>query len=170
MTAIDFKNLFAQIRSFRGKHRMPEEPEGVYLLSLLFAGELLGDSVKEKDFPRVHQVATELQRVAGFYYKLCLEQARGHGRKAGRPQHKADIGFIYAMSRLWEKLFGPPKFRIYQAARKKKQEIGGRERATKFQRVCNKWMQVIDPDRPRPLAPAAFKSANQYYTRRSPHQ
>jgi hypothetical protein len=153
--------LFRKLAADTAKHRVPDEEEqqdGMFLMSLWVAGKLLN-----ADSPHGYRLAVELERARNFYYKVCLDQLRR--RKRGRPQHMADIAFIYAMARTWEGIFERPKFRKYQNARIKKHEIGGTEQPTTFQQVCNKWMEFIDPDRPRPLTAAAFKDASKHYKR-----
>ena len=112
--AYDFNKLLADTEQYLSKHRVPEEHREMYgaqlyLASLSFAVALLGkEDVTEEDMPRVRHLAAELERAANFYYKLWLEQIRRH--KRGRPQHMADIGFIYAMSHTWKGLYGWPSW------------------------------------------------------------
>jgi len=156
--AYDFKKLLAV-----SKRRVPDEPVGLYLYSLEFARVLL----PKADSAQGLAVGKELQGVALFYFRVCLEQARKARLKKGRPQNKADAAFVYAMARLWESLWGPPKFRKYRQPRKG--EIGGKEAPTGFQRVCNAWMEIVDPDRPGPLTAAAFKGASKHLRRHPKH-
>ena len=161
--AYDFNRLLRP-----SKRRVPEE-QNLYLLALNIASVMCGFkpgcvSDSEEDLARVRYVAHELERAAGLYYKAALEEAR-RGPKRGRPPHWADIAFIYVMGSLWQRVWGPVKFRKYQNARITRGEKGGTERPTLFQDVCNKWMEFVDPERTKPLAPAAFKEAGKYLKR-----
>jgi hypothetical protein len=151
------------------KRRVPKERH-LYLLSLDFASALCGlkhVGYSEQNLAWAKYVAGELERAASLYYKAALEEARRAPRR-GRPPHWADIAFIYAMGFLWQRALGwPLRFRKYQNARITKGERGGTERPTTFQHICNEWMGLVDPDRPKPLAPAAFKDASQRLKRLS---
>jgi hypothetical protein len=151
----DVKKLLAV-----SKRRVPEGLPAPYLQSMEFARVWIG---KPADDAHVLAVAAKLEDAAKWYIRGREDEARKKA-KVGRPQHMADIVFVCAMADLWEPLWGRPKFRIYQ--KPKRGEKGGKEVPTIFQRVCNAWVKNIDPDRPDPLAAAAFKNARNHLRRR----
>jgi hypothetical protein len=164
--AYDFKKDLADAEKRASKHRIPKQRH-LFLRACSFVSVLLGKSGNVPDADLVHRLATGLYRAGNFYREVCVEQALRSRR--GRPQHMADIGFIFAMASAYEGTWGRPKFRKYQNARIKKGEKGGTEQPTTFQQICNIWMEIVDPDRP-PLTAAAFKDASKRYNRLSHRQ
>jgi hypothetical protein len=149
----DVKKLLAV-----SKRRVPEGLPAPYLQSMEFARVWIG---KPADDAQVFALGAELEKVARLYIRGREVEARKKA-KVGAPQHMADIAFVYAMARLWGRVWGLPKFRIYQ--KPKKGEKGGKEAPTGFQHVCNAWMRIVDPDRP-DLAAAAFRNASKHLRR-----
>jgi hypothetical protein len=150
----DVKKLLAV-----SKRRVPEGLPAPYLQSMEFARVWIG---KPADDAQVFALGAELEKVARLYIRGREVEARKKA-KVGRPQHMADKAFIHAMARLWEGLWGRPKFRRYQKPRVKKEERGGKEAPTAFQHVCDAWMRNIDPDRPCSLGAAAFKNISKRF-------
>lgn len=157
--SFDFKSWISKVQKGGKNPRIPKE-QPLVLASLDFAKIVVGD----QDFSHAKPVADELQSIAEFYYVLSDKQAT-KPRTRGRQLHMADIGFIFGMARLWAHKIGPVGFRSYRNTRPNSSLRGGQEAANIFQRVCHAWMQFVDPDRPKPLQPAAFKEAGVRYRR-----
>lgn len=119
---------------------------------------------------RHRELSEGISIATGFYFMFSDMDAVGpvRPRQRGRPRHNIDFGFVLLMARALHDLFGEPgiRFRIYQNARKKMGEIGGTERPSLFQVLCNEWMMIIDPERPSPIKPSVFKAAGYSWQRR----
>jgi hypothetical protein len=103
------------------KRRVPDEQVGLYLHALGFVRALLPKANSAQSLA----LGEELKKAARLYIRGRGVEARKKA-KVGQPQHMADIAFIYAMARLWESVWGRPKFRKYRQPRKG--ERPGRQR------------------------------------------
>lgn len=162
MARYDFNKLITLAQG----RRIPRE-QPLILASLDWAAamlELEPGRVGEKNAPKVQALADRLMQAAKFYYHSMAHVAT-LPRKRGRPDHRSDAAFVFVMAMGWgSSIESEIAFRKYETP--SGADIGGKERPTKFQQECNNWMSMVDPERPKPLQPAAFKQAGRWWRHR----
>lgn len=162
MATYNFNKLIDRAKG----RRIPKE-QHLMLAALDWAALMLDlepGRVGEEEAPRVQRLADYLMKAAKFYYQ-SMDHVATLPRRPGRPDNRSDPAFIFVMAMG----YGPAidreiTFRRYKAP--SAGEIGGKEQPTRFQQECNSWMEMVDPDRPKPLQPAAFKQAGLWWRHR----
>lgn len=147
--------------------RVPQQQRLLVLHSQDLAAEILKlkpGHVTDEVAPKADHVALYLMKAAVLYYH-SMEHNALRQRAPGRQPNHTDVAFIFVVAMgVGPNLTQELTFRNYRLP--SGHDTGGKERPTKFQGICNDWMALVDPERPKPLQPAAFKTAGRYWRMR----
>jgi hypothetical protein len=129
-----------------------------------FASVMLGHKVGQVgNNCRVLLLSKALCIAADRYYAAA--EAELSMARRGRPSFRADYVFIDCMARIFRAWINRSDFgwRRFRRGYSHHGSGGGREEPTAFQTFCELWLLEIDPERERPLQPAAFKNAKKAF-------
>lgn len=156
----EIEKLMKQTIKVADGRRIPKE-QPLFLQSLDFAAEIIGLEPgcvgSGKNNLRVKDVSNRLMAAAQAYY-IAMDRAAMEQRKRGRPGVEMDVDFVFTIATgLGQNVPDELTFRNYKLPSGK--DVGGKERPTRFQEICNAWMDLVDPDRAKLIQAAAFKTA-----------